>query len=77
MEVSFIQIFTSLGIDKIEREKVKLISKIETAEKEIQKINDGKTTINNIFKTQLGKQNRISELHTFVARSKIIVQTYK
>lgn len=69
--------YSYIGINKIERDMGKLISKIASAEKEIQKLTDGKTTINNIFKTQLGKQNKISELHTFVARSKIIVQTYK
>jgi hypothetical protein len=45
--------------------------------KEIEKLEEGKTTLNNLFKSQNGKQNRITELNTFVNRSQDIETTYK
>lgn len=66
-----------IGIDRLTREKEKLITKIDSARQEIQKLSEGRTTLKNIFKSQTAKQNRISELHTFVSRSEVIVETYK
>lgn len=34
-------------------------------------------TIKTIFKSQTGKQTKLTDLHTFVARSEVIVETYK
>lgn len=67
----------TIGIERLKRERQKVISKIETAQLEIEKLQNGKTTFNNLLKTQNGKQNRISDLHTFVNRSHEIQNTYK
>lgn len=64
------------GIDKLNKEKEKLISKIASSRKEMQKLEDGKKSLKHIFKSQTGRHNKISELNTFISRSEVIVETY-
>jgi hypothetical protein len=54
-----------------------LIMKISQARIEIQKLNEGKKTLKTLFKSQSGKQTKLTELHTFVTRGEVIVETYK
>ena len=67
---------TNLGIERIINNKEKLVRKIEASRKEMQSLEVGKTTLKNLFKSQSGKQNRRTELHTFIVRSEAIVETY-
>ena len=75
MKVSISNI-SFLGIEKIINNKEKLVRKVEASKKEREKLEVGKTTFKNLFKSQAGKQNRITEIHTFISRSQVIIETY-
>mmetsp|Transcript_10981 Transcript_10981/g.10887 ORF Transcript_10981/g.10887 Transcript_10981/m.10887 type:complete len:170 (-) Transcript_10981:422-931(-) len=64
------------GIDKLKKEKEKLISKIASARKEMQSLEEGKKTLKSLFQSQTGRHNRITELNTYISRSEVIVETY-
>jgi predicted RNase H-like nuclease (RuvC/YqgF family) len=66
-----------LGIDKLEKEKQSLQKKVRNAHSEIQDLSDGRTTIKTLFKSQSAKQNKLTDLHTFVTRNQVIISTYK
>jgi len=76
IESKFKVIIQILGIEKLKREKEKLYSKIISGQKEMAKLEEGKKTFKNMFQSQAGRQNRITELHIFISRSDVIVETY-
>jgi len=64
------------GIDKLLKDKEKLIAKICSAQKEMQNLEEGKKSFKTLFQSQTGRHNKISELNTYISRSEVIVETY-
>mmetsp|Transcript_14680 Transcript_14680/g.16394 ORF Transcript_14680/g.16394 Transcript_14680/m.16394 type:complete len:323 (+) Transcript_14680:638-1606(+) len=62
--------------NSLESKKSKLLTKIKSANSELEKLNSGKKTFKTIFKSQSSKASTITNLTTFVAQAEKDVEIY-
>ena len=66
-----------IEIDKILRERAKLVQKIDADNAEIQSLSEGRATLKSMFKSRQGRNDLISNLKTTVNRNRVIMETYR